>query len=95
MDSKEAPEDEEGLKAQGHFLPLSSDTPSSLVDRVRTSTALLYCALTSKGRRRTPIARARIATHLARGRTAVSTNRLDDDNSPARDINKSRAIETL
>lgn len=42
MDSKEAPEDEESLKAQGHFLPLSSETPSSLVDRVRTSAALLY-----------------------------------------------------
>lgn len=61
MDSKEAPEDEEGLKAQGHFLPLSSETPSSLVHRVRTSATLLYCALTSKGRRRTPIARAHIS----------------------------------
>lgn len=28
MDSKEAPEDEEGLKAQGNFLPLSPETPS-------------------------------------------------------------------
>lgn len=43
MDSKEAPEDEEGLKAQGNFLPLSSETPS-LVDRVRTS-ARRRCAV--------------------------------------------------
>ena len=46
MDSKEAPEDEEGLKAQGNFLPLSSETPS-LVDRVRTSAALL-CLCTNE-----------------------------------------------
>lgn len=62
MDSKEAPEDEEGLKAQGNFLPLSSETPSSLVDRVRTSAALLCLCTNEHGTEtHTDCARAHIS----------------------------------
>lgn len=78
MDSKEAPEDEEGLKAQGNFLPLSSETPSSFVDRVRTSAALLctnwHGAETHSDRARAQLCLSRISPAVGR-----QASRRDDD----------------
>lgn len=100
MDSKERPEDEEGLKAQGEqtahascrFLPKDS---FFLGDRVRMSAAVLCPSIAWYGDVLRSLATLHTTRELAQSRTAVLTNRRDnDDSSPARGT-PTRAIETL